>query len=187
MAKIPMASLGVVLALLGSGLALFTLFRPSTTIESRSLPGGSAQDETLDLTFSAPAWLRSGVAEDVALVLQREGIRESPEIWLAAAELHAGGAVVTPSARREGPLGPGDQVAYRWMVWAVSPGLVPVQISVRMRWDEAGEEEILWADGSRLQVRDFLGMDAARARAAGMLASLVGVLTAIIGRRVRAR
>jgi len=187
MLKFPLASLGAVLALFACGLALFTFFRPPTTIDSRSLPVGSAQDETLDLTFSAPAWLRSGLAEDVALVLRREGIPESRAVWLASAELHAGGAVVSPSARREGPLGPGDQVAYRWSVGAGSPGLIPVEISVRMQWDETGEGEILWADGSRLQVREYLGMDAATARTAGILGSLISVITAIIGRRWKAR
>jgi len=185
MPRVPIVSLGFLVVLLGAALAVATLFRPPASTQAHILPAGSTKDETLVLTLSSPVWHRSGVAEEVVLVLRREGSRESPDVWLAAAELHAGGAVVAPPARREGPLRSGDQVAYRWSVEGNAPGLIPMEISVRVRWDEAGEEEILWADRSRPQVRDYLGMDAVLARTAGMTASLIGGLTSIIGRRAK--
>lgn len=185
MPRVPLSSLGVVVALLGAGLALVTFFRPPVSSETHILPAGVRKDEMLIVNLSSPAWLRSGVAEEVVLILRRESPGESQEPWLAAAELHAGGGVVTPSARRGGPLGPGDQVEYRWSVTAGSQGSVPMEISVRRQRGGPGEGEILWAQGIRPQVRDYLGMDAAEARAAGLLGALAGILTTLIGRRVK--
>lgn len=187
MAKFPMASLGAVVALLGSGLALITLFQPPITVENHSLPAGSAQDEALEVTFSAPSWLRSGVAEEFGLDLRRDGGDPDGEAWLAAPELHAGGAVVRPAARQSGPLKPGDQVTFRWALSSQFTGSVPAEIAVRLRWDEAGSEEVLWAEALSFEVRDYLGLDAPEARAAGALAAVVGLLTTLIGRRSGAR
>jgi hypothetical protein len=52
-----------------------------------------------------------------------------------------------------------------------------------LRWSETGGEEIVWADAMRVEVRDYLGMDVAAARAAGASAAIVGLLTTLIGRR----
>jgi hypothetical protein len=160
--------------------------RPPQSSETHTLPAGSQKDETLIVNLSSPVWLRSGGAEAVVLELRRERLHASQQVWLAAVELHAGGTVVTPSARRAGPLGPGDRVTYRWTVGSGSQGLVPMEISVRMQWGNTGEEEILWAAALRPQVRAYLGMDGAAARGAGVLGILAGGLSALIGRKVSA-
>ncbi|MGH2607326.1 MAG: hypothetical protein ACRDG5_12110 [Anaerolineales bacterium] len=185
MPKVRIAAMSgsMILALLGAGLFAWTWFPPPMNSETHHLAVADLMAERLDLTLASPAWLRSRIAENYVLRLARSGESAGGErrpVWV---ELHAAGSVVRPGNEQGGAIGPGEHLEYRWTVAAWAGENAMVEISLRLPEDRTEAGRAVWAETADLEVRDYLGMDAVAARAAGALGAILGALIlAITGR-----
>ncbi len=173
----------IVLALLGAGLFAWTWFPPLMKSETHNLAAADLMAERLDLTIESPAWMRAGTAENYVLRLARPGEGTDGERWLVSVELHAAGSLVKPANQQGGAIGPGERLEYRWAVAAGAGENVVVETSLHLQGDRGEVGRTVWAEAADLEVRDYLGMDAVTARAAGALGAITGAMIAAIARR----